>query len=440
MKKRLLSLGAIILTLCLVLTSLLPLVAVAAPSTGYSKVSNSGIRDELCTSLDGTSAGSYYTGSYTYEKLSSLSGAALRTSLGDLMTDTHAKNSSYDDCHYMANNTDCEDNDTTHLTTIYSSYSATQDEWGEWNREHVWPKSLGGFGESKAGADLHHIRPSEMVINSFRNNNKYGNVSGGTTKAGNLSGDIGGYYKDGYFEPLDNVKGDVARIILYVHVRYYNSHDECKDVTNVFESVDVLLAWCEMDPVDTWEMGRNEVVQAYQGNRNVFIDYPELAWSLFGEDAPEGMSTPSGSLLAGGDNGGNQGGTEEPDEPVIPDVPGVCTHKNTVAVDGFEATCRVEGYEGDIFCVDCGEMVEFGEVLLRTEDHTWNDGAITVMPTQTAEGVRLYICTTCGITHTTAVPMLSEAVVQSAAMAEERFKTYAAVNPEFLNKISELCD
>ena len=104
----------------------------------------------------------------------------------------------------------------------------------------------------------------------------------------------GGVYSGGYFEPHNNVKGDVARICLYVYARWGSDFTKCSDITNVFESVDVLLEWCEMDPVDTWEMGRNEVVESIQGNRNVFIDYPELAWILFDREIPADMTTPSG--------------------------------------------------------------------------------------------------------------------------------------------------
>ena len=59
----------------------------------------------------------------------------------------------------------------------------------------------------------------------------------------------------------------------------------------------MLLEWCASDPVDTWEMGRNEVIAKIQGNRNVFIDYPEYAWLVFGRDLPENMTTPSGMAL-----------------------------------------------------------------------------------------------------------------------------------------------
>ncbi|MBR2350510.1 MAG: hypothetical protein IKA67_00600, partial [Clostridia bacterium] len=77
------------------------------PST-YSKQYNSGDRDVWCTTLSGTSASSYYTGSYTYDNLSSLSQSSLKSSLSTLMRSTHSKTSSYDDCRDMALKTDCE--------------------------------------------------------------------------------------------------------------------------------------------------------------------------------------------------------------------------------------------------------------------------------------------------------------------------------------------
>ena len=191
---------------------------------------------------------------------------------------------------------------------LYTSYQGSQSQYNGgngWNREHVWPKSLGGFETSGPGADLHHIRPTENKTNSDRGNKKYGIANGGTVSKGNLSGLTGGKYVS-YYEPLDNVKGDVARICLYVYVRYGGSYSKCSSITNVFQSVDVLLEWCALDPVDTWEMGRNEVVEAYQGNRNVFIDYPEFAWLIFDKTPPADMTTPSGNTGNSG-NSGNSG-------------------------------------------------------------------------------------------------------------------------------------
>ena len=60
-----------------------------------------------------------------------------------------------------------------------------------------------------------------------------------------------------------------------------------------------MLEWCALDPVDEWEMGRNDVVEDIQGNRNVFIDYPEYAWLLFDKEIPDEMTTPSGEAIAG---------------------------------------------------------------------------------------------------------------------------------------------
>ena len=301
-------------------------ISVSASPSVYSSESNSGIRHEICVSLDGTSAEGYYGEKYCYDALSLLPSDELLTELRRLMTETHAYFSSYDNCRDYAARTDCEGNDG-RVSLIYTSFSASMNDYtnnvkGGWNREHVWPKSLGGFNTSGAGSDLHHIRPSDSRVNSSRNNNLYGNADGGKTVTGTsvTNSALGGLLSGGYFEPNDNVKGDVARICLYVYVRYGGEIGKCSDITNVFESVEILLEWCELDPVDTWEMGRNEVVYAIQGNRNVFIDYPEYAWLIFGEEIPDTV-TPSGiaKLINTPDetekeNEGSASATEKPED------------------------------------------------------------------------------------------------------------------------------
>ena len=291
------SIISILVMLLLVVSAFIPsFAAETSEPASYSSSSNSGQRDVVCTTLDGTSAAAYYAG-YEYDTLSNLSQDELKAELDELMTETHTYISDYDDCHYEANRTDCE-NGEGNVILIYTSYPATMSQWNGWNREHVWPKSLGGDNTTGGGADLHHIRPSDAGVNSSRGNKKYGNVNGGTEKYGTnpANGVLGGTYDNTYFEPLDNIKGDVARICLYVMVRWGNEWG-ATDITDVFESVDVLLEWCEMDPVDTWEMGRNEVVEDIQGNRNVFIDYPEYAWLIFGREVPDDMITPSGEAM-----------------------------------------------------------------------------------------------------------------------------------------------
>lgn len=331
MKSYVKNLVALLLLVVFLFSGYVPAVAAGQPSS-YSSVSNSGTRDVVCTTLNGTGAADYYTGEYSYDNLSTMSSTLLLSTLRTLMTSTHKKNSSYDDCKTMATKTDCESNNGK-ITMIYTSYQGSYSEYNGgngWNREHVWPKSLGGYETSGPGADLHHIRPSENQTNSDRGNLRYGNVTSGATSKGNLSGLVGGT-KGSYYEPLDNAKGDVARICLYMYVRYGGSYSKCSSITNVFQSLDVLLAWCALDPVDTWEMGRNEVVEAYQGNRNVFIDYPELAWTLFGKSAPADMTTPSGNAGDGNvGSGGNGSGSSGSTDPSI-------TVNSVVAMIGSDA-------------------------------------------------------------------------------------------------------
>ncbi len=130
-----------------------------------------------------------------------------------------------------------------------------------WNREHVWPQSQGWFKTSGAGSDIHHIRPTDPGENSRRGNTRYGVGSG-------------------YYEPKNEVKGDVARIIFYLLTRYSQT-DSSYPVTKVAASMSMLLDWHEMDPVDSIEKYRNEEAYKIQKNRNPFIDIPEYAYQIW---------------------------------------------------------------------------------------------------------------------------------------------------------------
>ena len=362
MNKYIKSVIASLLLIVFVFSGFVPTYAVGEPSK-YSTAYNSGQRDVVCTTLAGTSADDYYYGSYEYDVLSQKSSSDILSSLRTLMRTTHTYLSSYNDCHYKADKTDCQNEDGS-VSLIYTNYSATMSQWNGWNREHVWPQSLGGGNTSGGGADLHHIRPSDAVVNSTRGNKKYGNADGGKATYGSnpASGYLGGY-SGTYYEPLDNVKGDVARICLYVYVRW-GSDWGATSITSVFQSVDVLLEWCALDPVDTWEMGRNEVVQSIQGNRNVFIDYPEYAWLIFGREVPANMTTPSGEAAEGG-NGSSSGGEVTPDP--------VCKHTNTELRGYVAADCYNDGYTGDVYCLDCGERVSYGNQIPTNNAHSFGE-------------------------------------------------------------------
>ena len=298
-----------LVSLFLVLVMLFSLVATIPSASAATFSYNTGKRGVVCTSLS-SKAQAYYTGSYTYDTLSTKTASTVKSSLKTLMTNTHTTLTTYTNLKTYTKYSDATAGSSSKMTLFYTSNSVSST-WDStvWNREHVWPQSLGTFTTSNCGADLHHLRPADPRINSTRNNLPSGIVRSGSSykTATTSSGSVGGYYTSSYFEPLDNVKGDVARILLYCYVRWGETN-----LTDVIQSTDVLLSWCKSDPVDTWEMGRNDVVQGIQGNRNVFIDYPEYAWLIFGKSVPTGMTTPSGKANAGsssGSSGSSSGGT-----------------------------------------------------------------------------------------------------------------------------------
>lgn len=170
-----------------------------------------------------------------------------------------------------------DDTDGNYVTDRTRSKDANSGNTGDWNREHVFPKSLGtpDLGTSGPGADAHHLRPSDVSFNSQRGNKLFATGSG---NAGDVSGN---------WYPGDEWKGDVARMMMYMYLRY-GSQCLPKNVAvgSVVASdsnmVDLLLEWNAQDPVSDLEIQRNNIVANEQGNRNPFIDNPYLAtviWS-----------------------------------------------------------------------------------------------------------------------------------------------------------------
>ncbi len=291
---------------------------VSYPSSGY--IYNWGARGEDCVFLT-TKAQNFYTGTNTFAEFSKLSGnsntsstpsSALYKALKSFMTDKHNHITSYDETRYQYQYTDCL-RSSGKISSFYSGdlIGPSWDGGDTWNREHTWPRSK-SINQSKAqdSADLMTLRPTSVKENSSRGNTAYGQSSN-------------------YYDPNQlgaNVRGDCARIVLYNYTRWGNT-SYMWGTSGVMESKAVLLQWMKEDPVDTWEMGRNDAVQSITGTRNVFVDYPELAWLLFSEEIPSGINTPSG-IANGGvvvppvvnpDDGGddNTGGSTTPDTPTV---------------------------------------------------------------------------------------------------------------------------
>ncbi|MDG1397023.1 MAG: endonuclease [Polaribacter sp.] len=159
---------------------------------------------------------------------------------------------------------------------------------GNWNREHVYSQSLGtpALSDSGPGSDAHHLRPADAQRNSSRNNRKFTNGSGNSGIQTN-----GGWY------PGDEWKGDVARMMMYMYLRY----DERCLPTNIGmgdnsstpdDMIDLFLEWNVQDPVSDFERQRNTyhentANENAQGNRNPFIDNPILATRIWGGSKAE---------------------------------------------------------------------------------------------------------------------------------------------------------
>ena len=300
-----------------------------AAALGTLPAVNEQERHIVCEELS-EAATAYYHDDYRYERLSALSGAAdtstgytamqgneLFSALHALMSETHGHYTTYsgyggNSLAYYWKSTDAVNGYSTY-TMFYSDVpSDTPDV--KLNREHIWPKSRASFGTKNGGADLHHLRPAVDTLNNAKSNHMFGNINGAYSdgvKEGSVNGEVCYWVMEAndMFECKDDVKGDVARILLYVYCRWeqpnlytdtptellpQNDSDSTNTGVRVIESLDTLLDWCEEDPVDTWEMRRNDLTESVQGNRNVFIDYPEFAWQLFGREVPADMPTPSG--------------------------------------------------------------------------------------------------------------------------------------------------
>ena len=159
-----------------------------------------------------------------------------------------------------------------------------------YNREHSFPKSW--FNDaSPMVSDLFHIVPTDGKVNGQRNNYPYGKV--GSASWTSLNGSkLGNCISPGYtstvFEPIDEYKGDFARIYFYMAVRYYTEDASWPGSPMVTGSqpkswaLALLKLWDSQDPVSVKEINRNNAVYTYQHNRNPFIDHPEYVAAIWG--------------------------------------------------------------------------------------------------------------------------------------------------------------
>lgn len=178
-----------------------------------------------------------------------------------------------------------------------------------YNREHSVPKSWFNK-QSPMVSDIWHVYPTDGKVNGMRSNYPFGEVASDAPGSENGFSKWGKCKTPGYshtvFEPNDEYKGDFARTYFYFATRYKGVATSGYGA-EVFSSaypyitkwqLDMLLRWHEQDPVSQKELDRNEAVyESRQGNRNPFIDYPELVDLIFGDSRnipfmPDGGDAP----------------------------------------------------------------------------------------------------------------------------------------------------
>lgn len=199
----------------------------------------------------------------------------------------------------------------TSLAKLSNGSGAQSSDPDNWNREHSWPKSHGFSSDSfEAHNDIHHLRPTDISVNSSRGNLDFDNSDNPLAEAplNRVDGDS--------FEPRDEVKGDVARMMFYMDTRYEGlGSDVTPDLTLVDNLTSTgtselgrlcrLIEWHNGDPVSAAETERHNTIYEYQGNRNPFVDHPEWVATLYTANACGDTGGGSG----GGSGGGTGGGT-----------------------------------------------------------------------------------------------------------------------------------
>lgn len=238
----------------------------------------------------------YYTGEYVYTTLMGQTGETLFCSLNTLMGNTSRIGSSsftYNTLRYQYVNVDKDLNATGKIIGYYDGRQM-DGAWGSgYNREHTWPQSKGADKSTPMGHDMQSVRPTSTAVNSDRGNDAYGE-SGSYYDPDDVTINNANYKKIN----LGSYRGDCARVILYDYITY-GQDGSCKNglylgnaqlfnklgSSGVFESLAVLLKWHMQDPPSLTEMVRNDGGQTYQGNRNPFIDYPELAINLLKDES-----------------------------------------------------------------------------------------------------------------------------------------------------------
>lgn len=225
--------------------------------------------------------------------LDSLRGDNLARALGEAAR-AGQRTLTYDELWAALEVTDAAPGDDERVLLFYAGRTAPKDDKvsdalnpdhgpGSWNREHLWPRGRGVGEDGPAATDLHHIRATDVTCNETRAALDFDRGGGPVPECA--------FRRDGNsIEPRDEIKGDLARMLFYMDVRYDGADGE-PDLRlvpgppageNTLGHLCRLLSWHIADPLARDEIARHDRIVAEQGNRNPFIDRPDIAAKLFG--------------------------------------------------------------------------------------------------------------------------------------------------------------
>ena len=248
------------------------------------------------------------SGTY-YQAADGKKGAALKTALSSIIYDRTER--SYGDLWTDFRTTDVRPDGK--VWDMYSNitkftFGTDQDrgsggstEGEYYNREHSFPNSWFGGKVQPMYTDLHHMYPTDKLVNNKRGNNPFGETNGESYKSANGFSKLGSCTIEGYtgivFEPNDEYKGDFARTYFYMVTCYeeklpdwYSNNAESRPTLDGNKypgltewQLEMLMKWAKDDAVSEKEVNRNNTVYGIQSNRNPFIDYPGLEDYIWGD-------------------------------------------------------------------------------------------------------------------------------------------------------------
>jgi endonuclease I len=239
------------------------------------------------------------------EETDGLSGEPLKAKLQDITSERHAS-IGYALTKDVLMAIDEDPANTNNVITLYERKSVPKSSYFKggpdtaWDREHVLPQSYGAKDGQFAKSDLHNLFPSLREINSLRGSLYFDESDDSEERPAKAP--LASYDADSW-EPPNEIKGDIARVVFYMDTRYDGS-DSAQDIKiaevpnrkeGVFGNLRTLLEWHKADPVSAKEKKRNNEIYGVQSNRNPFVDKPELVEKVYGnpDDGAANTSTKS---------------------------------------------------------------------------------------------------------------------------------------------------